>query len=76
MESVAESVTLTVDELVYEAPLLMLIEPFGGVVSEGVGVGVADGVGVGVVAVMLPRFKLLTCTGVLLFVVVPSPNWV
>ena len=36
MESVAESVTVTVDELVYEAPLLMLIEPLGAVVSDGV----------------------------------------
>lgn len=35
MESVAESVKVTVEELVYEAPLLMLIEPLGAAVSDG-----------------------------------------
>ncbi len=40
MESVAERVKVTVDEFVYEAPLLMVIEPLGAVVSDGVGVGV------------------------------------
>ena len=35
MESVAESVKVTVDEFVYEAPLLMLREPVGAVVSDG-----------------------------------------
>ena len=33
MESVAERVNVTVDEFVYEAPLLMVIEPDGAVVS-------------------------------------------
>ena len=36
MESVAESVKVTVEEFVYEAPLLMLTEPDGTVVSDGV----------------------------------------
>ena len=41
----------------------------GAVVSEGVGVG--EGVGV---VVVTSRLIPLTCTGVVLFVVVPSPN--
>ena len=36
LESVAESVKVTVEEFVYEAPLLMLTEPDGTVVSDGV----------------------------------------
>jgi hypothetical protein len=44
VESVAERVKVTVDEFVYDAPLLMVIEPLGAVVSDGVGVG--EGVGV------------------------------
>ena len=47
--SVAERLRVTVGELVYEAPLLMLTEPLGSVVSEVVG----GGVGVGVTAVVL-----------------------
>ncbi len=46
----AERVTVTVVELVYESPLLIVIEVFeGAVVSDvdGVGVGVSVGVGVG-----------------------------
>jgi len=53
--------------------------------AEDVGVGVDDGIGddigvgdvdgVGVDVVVLYRFSPLTCTGVVLFVVVPSPNW-
>ena len=39
----AERVTVTVVELVYDAPLLMLTEPEGAVVSVGVGVGVGVG---------------------------------
>ena len=39
VESVAERLRVTVVELVYEAPLLMLTEPAGAVVSDGVGVG-------------------------------------
>ena len=69
MESVAESAKVTVEEFVYEAPLLMLREPVGAVVSEGVGVG--EGVGV---VVVTSRLIPLTCTGVVLSVVVPSPN--
>ena len=41
----AERVTVTVVELVYEAPLLMLIEPLGAVVSVWTGVGLGVGVG-------------------------------
>ena len=45
-------------------------------VDDGVGddFGVGDVAGVGVGVVVLYRFSPLTCTGVALFVVVPSPN--
>ena len=43
-------------------------------VGDDVGEGDGDGVGVGVVIVVLPRFRLLTWTGVFLSLVVPSPN--
>ena len=45
-------------------------------VDDGVGddFGVGDVAGVGVGVVVLPRFRLLTCTGVVLSVFVPSPN--
>ncbi len=50
--SVAERLRVTAVELVYEAPLFMLTEPLGAVVSEvvvvGDGVGVREGVVVGV----------------------------
>ncbi len=72
METVAPEIPFPVLALT-TVPVILPVLPGVGV---GIKIGVGEGVGVGVVNVasISPRSKPLTCTGIFLLVVVPSPN--